>query len=303
MLVIRARKSSAQGVVAGYSAGHAAPVVRHFVPQRKAVAGTAAYLKSACAWCLVAWAATLPCLAQTIEVPARRSMSVSAGSGSAGSGSAGSGSAGESKTPTTRLPIPARLRSTGDEHASEPIDREVKPAGYASGEADLPLAPRRQHANQVPRPAASGASRMIATMISSLALVLGLFLLLVWLVRRSMPRSTATLPKEVVEVFGRTAITPRQSVHVIRFGSKMLLLSITPGGMESLAEITDPAEVDRLAGLCVESQPGSVSRTFRQLIAQIGSEPTNRGFVDESPEMQRTARTTGSRSAAGVRHA
>ena len=144
---------------------------------------------------------------------------------------------------------------------------------------------------------------MLATMISSLAVVLGLFMLLVWLVRRSAPRSSGSVPKEVVEVFGRATITPRQSVHVVRFGSKMLLLSITPGGMEALSEITDRAEVDRLAGLCQESQPGSVSRSFRQLITQMGNEPTNRGFIDESPESGRGPHASTNRSVTGVRHA
>jgi hypothetical protein len=61
--------------------------------------------------------------------------------------------------------------------------------------------------------------------------------------------------------------------------------------------------VDRLAGLCQESQPGSVSRSFRQLITQMGNEPTNRGFLDESPESGRGPHASTSRSATGVRHA
>ena len=234
---------------------------------------------------------------QAIERPTRRAIAVSSD---------------EVKIPAARGRVPAKLRTGAESSASveseaKHDDPQVRQAGYASdgsqGESRMPLAPRSQNSRNVPRPAASGTSQMLATMISSLAVVLGLFMLLVWLVRRSLPRSSAGVPKEVVEVFGRATITPRQSVHVVRFGSKMLLLSITPSGMEALSEITDRAEVDRLAGLCQESQPGSVSRSFRQLITQMGNEPTNRGFIDESPESGRGPHASTNRSATGVRHA
>lgn len=247
--------------------------------------------------CVIACSLQWSVSGQTIERPTRRAIAVSSD---------------EVKIPAARGRLPAKLRteaesSVASEAEAKHQDREVRPAGYApdvsQGESRMPLAPRSPNARNVPRPAASGTSRMLATMISSLAVVLGLFMLLVWLVRRSLPRSSASVPKEVVEVFGRATITPRQSVHVVRFGSKMLLLSITPGGMEALSEITDRAEVDRLAGLCQESQPGSVSRSFRQLITQMGNEPTNRGFIDEAPESGRGPHASTNRSVPGVRHA
>ena len=54
---------------------------------------------------------------------------------------------------------------------------------------------------------------------------------------------------------GRAPLAGRQHVHLLRCGSKLLLVSVTPGGAETLTEVTDPAEVDRLAGLCRQAHP------------------------------------------------
>ena len=62
-------------------------------------------------------------------------------------------------------------------------------------------------------------------------------------------------------------------MQLIRLGSKLVLLNVTPNGAEALAEVTDPGEVDRLAGLCQQQRPGSITDTFRQVLAESASEP------------------------------
>jgi flagellar biogenesis protein FliO len=106
-------------------------------------------------------------------------------------------------------------------------------------------------------------------MASSLAVVLGLFLLFAWTMRRSRPRGSGLLPGDVFEVLGRATLGGRQNVHLLRCGSKLLLVSVTPTGAETLTEVTDPVEVDRLAGLCRQSQPSSASAAFRQVLHQF----------------------------------
>jgi flagellar biogenesis protein FliO len=125
-------------------------------------------------------------------------------------------------------------------------------------------------------PSSAGA---ITSIVSSLAVVLGLFFLVVWLARRGGPKGAMLLPAEVVEVLGRTPLASRHHMHVVRFGNKLLLLSITPGGAEPLAEIDDPAEVDRLSGICQELRQGSISETFRHVFSQFANEPAREGFV------------------------
>ena len=122
----------------------------------------------------------------------------------------------------------------------------------------------------------------IWTVVSGLAIVLGLFLLTAWLFKRSMPQAAAALPREVVETLGRTTIAPRQTVHLLRIGQKLLLVSISATGVETLTEITDPLEVDRLAGICNQSSPHSASSAFRHVFQQFSREPARGGFVGEA---------------------
>lgn len=165
------------------------------------------------------------------------------------------------------------------------------------------LSPRRGNQSTALGPAAPpSAARALTSVAGSLGVVLGLFCLLVWIVKRSSPKSAALLPKEVVEVFGRAALSQRQYAHVVRFGSKLLLVSVSPSGVESLAEISDLAEVERLVGLCQELQPGSVTQTFRQILSQLSNEPARPGFVESTSRVREGVRPPG-RAAQGVEHA
>ncbi len=113
--------------------------------------------------------------------------------------------------------------------------------------------------------------------IGSLAVVLGVFFLVAWAVRRATPQRRGILPGEVFETLGRAPMDGRQQVHLLRCGNKLLLVSVTPSGAETLTEITDPLEVDRLAGLCQQASPNSTTAVFRQVFGQFAprrGEPT-----------------------------
>src|SRR6185369_13573465 len=103
------------------------------------------------------------------------------------------------------------------------------------------------------------------TIFGSLVLVLAVFLGVSWVIKRSMPAGSQTLPNNVVEVLGRTSLGVRQHAHLIRCGNKLLLVSLFPSGAETLTEITDPLEVDRLVGLCQSARPDSETNSFRQV--------------------------------------
>lgn len=160
----------------------------------------------------------------------------------------------------------------------------------------LPLTPRNAKSNKGTAPGAvstaSGGAAPAAgraardssptswtTMFLSLGAVLGLFLGSVWLIKKTLPTAAPRLPAEVVEVLGCTPLASRQSAHLIRFGNKLLLVSLSQGGAETLTEITDPVEVDRIAGLCRAQQPQSASASFRSLLEQFGRERTRPGFI------------------------
>jgi flagellar biogenesis protein FliO len=111
----------------------------------------------------------------------------------------------------------------------------------------------------------------LGPMASGLAIVLGLFLAAAWALRRAAPKSATVLPGEVVEVLGRAPLAGRQQMHLLRCGKKLLLVSVTPTGAETLTEVTDPLEVDRLCGLCRQAHPRSATATFRQVFQQLGA--------------------------------
>ncbi len=145
----------------------------------------------------------------------------------------------------------------------------------------IPLAPRSSEAQPGLR---SGDVPPLVTAAASLGIVLGLFLLVVWVVRRGMPRNVALLPREAVEVLGRAPLVGRQQVHLVRCGNKILLLSVSPGGVETLSEITDPVEVDRLAGICQQVNPNSASSSFRNVFRQFEKPPRPSDFLPGRPE-------------------
>ena len=168
-----------------------------------------------------------------------------------------------------------------DRPASRAAAEASKPAspGSPGAPSPIPLAPRSRSRQTG---AAGGAARAgglpsIITVGSSLALVLGLFLVVAWLMRRAAPGGSAVLPGEVLELLGRAALAGRTQVHLVRLGNKLLLVSMSTAGVETLAEITDPDEVTRLAGLCRQAQPGSTTAAFRQVLQQLAGPRTASG--------------------------
>ena len=169
-------------------------------------------------------------------------------------------------------PLPRHLQPANYQAAAEPEpERQAAPQPLAERQRAIPLTPPR---TGEPRPAGN-ADRysQIATTAASLGIVLGLFILVVWVVRRSVPKGTAVLPREAVEVLGRTTLAGRQSVHLVRCGNKMLLLSISPTSVQTLTEITDAAEVEHLAAICQTANPQGVTASFRQVFNQFANQP------------------------------
>jgi flagellar biogenesis protein FliO len=99
-----------------------------------------------------------------------------------------------------------------------------------------------------------------------------------------MPRGSRIVPSEVVEVLGRAPLAGRQQMHVVRFGNKVLLIAVTPAGAETLSEITEPAEVDRLSGICQQIHAHSATNAFRQVFRQFAE--------DRSPLRRNSTRRT-----------
>jgi flagellar protein FliO/FliZ len=109
----------------------------------------------------------------------------------------------------------------------------------------------------------------LLTVAGSLGIVMGLFMVTMWCLRRGMPKSARPLPVEVVEVLGRLPLAGRQQMHLIRFGSKLVLAAVSPSGFDAISEITDPVEADRLLGYCEQTRSSSATSSFRGILDRL----------------------------------
>jgi len=171
--------------------------------------------------------------------------------------------------------------SDGVEHAAHetpaafprqiPAKKITKPSGSFSL-----TAPQPKKGNSSSR----SSTGSLWTTLGSLALIVGLILVVAKLFKKHSPVASQALPSEAVELLGRRPLDARQSIHLIRLGSRILLIGTSPEGMQTLSEITDPLEVDYLAGMCRKTDEQSpFSNAFqsfftRQSKSQTGQQHT-----------------------------
>ncbi len=170
------------------------------------------------------------------------------------------------------------------DHSAAASDNGAKPAPSPlplKRESHVQLTPSNKTDSLESSKKPSGLPSM-AAVFGSLGVVLGIFLLIAWMIRRAAPQSLTRLPNEAFEVLGRAPLAGRQNVHLLRCGNKLLLVSITPAGTETLTEITDPQEVDRLAGLCLQAGPQSSTAAFRRIFEQLAPKHASRGAFSQS---------------------
>jgi flagellar biogenesis protein FliO len=164
-----------------------------------------------------------------------------------------------------------------------PVNFRLTAAGESAvdivGKSPLRLAPRSDAALEPAARTAPAATTAVTTVAASLATVLGLFVAMVWCTRRINGGMASPLPKEALEVLGRAPLAGRQQMQLVRVGRKLVLLAVSPTGAETLTEISDPAEVEHLLGLCHRGQSASATAAFREALQQLSAEPAERGFV------------------------
>ncbi len=98
----------------------------------------------------------------------------------------------------------------------------------------------------------------VATTISSLGVAAGLMLGFIWLSRRVRPQGSLTVPDDLVEVIGKVALDSKHRAHLVRFGDRLLLLSLQGTGVSKLGEIPF-AELSRASGSGQLTSPGKRS--------------------------------------------
>lgn len=123
----------------------------------------------------------------------------------------------------------------------------------------------------------------IFTVTSSLAIVLGLFCGFVWLSRKTNHGRGSILSNDVFTVLGTSAIDVRNKATLVKCGNRVLLLAMTPTGVSTLAEYTDPSEVNDL----LASTGGSAKAAFSEALQDAGDGQSASGFVEPREPIRR----------------
>lgn len=119
----------------------------------------------------------------------------------------------------------------------------------------------------------------------ALMVVVGLFLVVAWVTKRAQPRSMSALPKDAVELLGRTPIDSKQYLQLVRFGRKLVLVNVGAHGVSAVSEIEDPAEVEHVLMTCRSKQTSSSQAAFREAVRLEELAPAS-GFLGGSNERE-----------------
>lgn len=77
-------------------------------------------------------------------------------------------------------------------------------------------------------------------------------------------RRSVGMPPDVFEVLGEASLGGQQSVRILRFGPRTLLVGVSSAGCQTLAELTDPQATDRMVAACHGSRVAGVTDRGRR---------------------------------------
>ena len=127
---------------------------------------------------------------------------------------------------------------------------------------------RQSRSDDLAERSTSSTTQAMTTIFGALAIVLGIFFLVVWLTRSANQRRWSPLPNEAVQLLGRTPLAGRQWMQLIRVGNKLVMVSVNGNQVDTITEITDPEEVEQLVSLCHKNQASHFRQTFQQVLDQ-----------------------------------
>ncbi|MEO1999826.1 MAG: flagellar biosynthetic protein FliO [Planctomycetaceae bacterium] len=172
--------------------------------------------------------------------------------------------------------LPARLLADADSPQRGPLPHQIFPRTTEGGATGLtrgapPAAPpvstgssarRITRSASLTRTSDGARARKISpagslwTTFGALLILIAIILVAARLWKRHLPSVGGLLGGEVIEMLGRKPIDQKRQLQLIRIGSRILVVGTWAEGMVTLTEITEPSEVDCIAGLCHDSGQG-----------------------------------------------
>lgn len=150
------------------------------------------------------------------------------------------------------------------DQAQPPLLDENQPLGRGSAGAGRSLRHRAKD------PALS--SPWLLRTVTALGAVIGLVLLLRLAYAKVTGRALATGHSQVVHVLARVAVAPRSHILIVRLGQRIIVVGESAAGLNALATIDEPDEVAGLLRTVAGDQPGSITRSFSQLLDRFNSQ-------------------------------
>ena len=120
--------------------------------------------------------------------------------------------------------------------------------------------PRSAPGERTAHASASSTSARVLSTLFALGFVLALFLGLAALIKRTWPAPTKKkLPSEVLELVASLELQPKHQWMLMRFGTKLLLISQQPGETRLITEISDEKEIQHMINLCQKPHPSDAA--------------------------------------------
>ncbi len=125
-------------------------------------------------------------------------------------------------------------------------------------------------------------------MILSLAAVLAALVGGVWFLRRMVPGVKAAGANRLIEILSRTAVGPKQSVVLLRVGSRMILVGVTSDSVRMLSEFGEGAEIERLIPAVpgAAAKGGAFGEKVRQMMTVLRPTPVGEFEAEEAVEFR-----------------
>ncbi len=121
-------------------------------------------------------------------------------------------------------------------------------------------------------------------MFGSLLLVIFFIVLAAYFVKKFMPGGKISGNISAVKVLVRITIGPRQYLSVVRFGSRLLLVGVSPGHMTNLVSIDDPDEISRIMGLVESDSAESIVSGFSNMFKRESDQYEDIDIDDENAD-------------------
>ena len=152
------------------------------------------------------------------------------------------------------------VRTRGTAQPSAPINSRAEPRKL---ERPGQAAAAPSNTGRKPRSTTGNWANVFGALVIVVALIVGGAMAL----RKHVPLASRPLPAEVVQVLGRRSIDARHSIQLVRCGTRILILANSAQhGLQMLSEVTDPVEVDLLAGMCKQTETNSVTQNFAHFL-------------------------------------